>query len=245
MRPRLLDLCAGGGGAAYGYVRAGFDVMAVDNHIRRDLPPTPHIKWIKADMRKVLLDTAYLRTFDAWHASPPCQLDTRAKHLRDAQGGSSKVLVNLIPHTQRAFHAEERIPWVIENVEGAPLRRDLLLCGSMYPELSVDDETGHRWLKRHRIFEANLPLSPPRLCDHKAAGVRPLGVYASKSDNIPSGGQTARTLEEGRTLMGIPWMSWSALVEAIPPVYTETIGRQMLAKIGLEDDLAFLRKHEG
>jgi hypothetical protein len=94
----------------------------------------------------------------------------------------------------------------------------------MFPKLHVYDETGRRWLQRHRAFElSGFAMGQPD-CDHHRAGVRPLGVYAGKADNIPSGGQTARTLEEGRALMGIDWMSWAALVEAIPPAYTEYIG---------------------
>lgn len=48
---------------------------------------------------------------------------------------------------------------------------------------------------------------------------------------VPSGGRTAATLEEGREAMGINWMSWSALVEAIPPAYTEFIGTQLMEHI--------------
>ncbi len=99
----------------------------------------------------------------------------------------------------------------------------------MFPELHVEDDTGRRWLQRHRLFELSTgQVAPPGPCRHATAGVRPLGVYASKGDSIPSGGQTCRTLDQGRQLMGIDWMSWAALVEAIPPRYTEHIGSQLL-----------------
>lgn len=226
MRPRLLDLFAGAGGAAVGYAQAGFDVTAVDVKIRRDLPGRPDVTFVRADALDVLADVAYLRTFDAIHASPPCQTHTRAKHLRDAQGKGTDKL-DLIPQTRAGLEAAG-VPFVIENVPGAPLRHDVLLCGSMFPELHVYDGTGRRWLQRHRVFETNRPMAAPSPCRHKSAGVRPLGVYASKADNIPSGGQTCRTLEEGRALMGIDWMSWSALVEAIPPAYTRHLGGFLL-----------------
>lgn len=225
---RLLDLYCGAFGAGYGYLAAGFDeVVGIDIKRRRDLPDG--VTFIKGNVLEYLQDLDFLRSFDAVHASAPCQLFTRCGHLRDAQGKTTTKL-NLIPQTRDALDLAG-VPYVLENVEGAPLRNDLLLCGSMFPELHVDDATGRRWLKRHRVFESNVPLISAGRCRHKEAGVRPLGIYASKADNIPSGGQTARTLEEGRELMGIPWMSWAALVEAIPPAYTTWIGVQLLTAL--------------
>jgi DNA (cytosine-5)-methyltransferase 1 len=219
-RPKVLDLFCGAGGAGQGYADAGFDVTGIDIKARRCGYPAG--EFIKADVLDVLTDLDYLRSFDLIHASPPCQTHTRAKHLRDAQGkGTSKV--DLIPQTRNAL-AYAGVPYVIENVPGAPVRTDLLLCGSMFPELYVYDDTGRRWLQRHRAFELHGFTVDQPTCDHRGAGVRPLGVYAGKADNIPSGGQTCRTLAEGRALMGIPWMSWAALVEAIPPAYTQHIG---------------------
>lgn len=225
--PRLLDLFCGAFGAGYGYAEAGFHVVGWDRHQRRDLPDHPNIEMVKGDALEALADVEYLRSFDAIHASPPCQTHTRAKHLRDAQGKSTDK-TDLIAETRWGLE-RAGVPYVIENVPGAPLRADLLLCGSMFPELHVYDDTGRRWLQRHRVFESNVPLGHQPQCRHKAAGVRPLGVYASKADNIPSGGQTCRTLEEGRDLMGIPWMSWAALVEAIPPAYTRHLAGSLLA----------------
>ena len=44
-------------------------------------------------------------------------------------------------------------------------------------------------------------------------------------DEIPSGGHTAKTLEQAQEAMGIDWMNWRELTQAIPPAYTEFIGR--------------------
>ena len=225
---KLLDLCCGTFGAGVGYQRAGFNVTGVDIKQRQDLPPD--VAFIKADLLNVLPDKAFLQTFDLIHASPPCQLFTRAQHLRDAQGNTTSK-TNLIPATRDALD-EAGVPYVIENVPGAPLRNDLLLCGSMFPELHVYDTTGRRWLRRHRVFEISGFATMQPQCQHRSAGVRPLGVYASKADNIPSGGQTCRTLEEGRRLMGMSWASWSGLVEAIPPPYTQFIGETARTQIG-------------
>ena len=245
-RPKVLVGYAGGMGSAWGYARAGFDVTAIDIHKRQDLPPLgEHVRFIKADFLKVLLDIDYLRTFDLLDGGPPCQTMTRLTMLRDAQGkGTSKL--NLIPETRVGFVASGK-PYVIENVEDAHrrghLRNDLLLCGSSFPELHTYDETGRRWLKRHRVFEiegftvpqpecctCQARCSKPE-CGHRRAGVRAMGVFASKGDSIPSGGQTAPTLEAGRELMDISWMSWSALVEAIPPAYTRYIGGHFLRSL--------------
>ena len=229
MTARLLDLFAGGGGAGMGYALAGFDVTGVDVVKRTCGYPAGEL--VVADALEVMADLDFLRSFDAIHASPPCQTHSRTQHLRDAQGKGTSV-VDLIPQTRKALEASGR-PYVIENVPGSPLRADLLLCGSMFPDLHVDDETGRRWLQRHRIFESNVLLMPPGPCAHKAAGVRPLGVYASKGDSIPSGGQTCSTVEQGRELMGMPWASWKVLCEAIPPSYAHWIGSQLLAHVAV------------
>lgn len=224
-KPQCLDLYCGGGGAGWGYRLAGFDVVGVDRVKRRCGYPAG--EFIKADVLDVLDDVEWLRGFDLIHASPPCQTHSRTKHLRDAQGkGTDKV--DLIPQTRDALE-QAGVPWVIENVEGAPIREDLLLCGSMFPVLRVRDETGIRWLKRHRVFEAGggVELTPPGECRHKEAGVRPLGVYGSRGDDIPRGGQTCRTVEQAQRLMMMPWGGWSVLVEAIPPVYAKWIGEQV------------------
>jgi DNA (cytosine-5)-methyltransferase 1 len=47
----------------------------------------------------------------------------------------------------------------------------------------------------------------------------------------PAGGKTADTIEQARQAMGIEWALWGELVEAIPPVYTEFIGLQVVENI--------------
>jgi DNA (cytosine-5)-methyltransferase 1 len=109
--------------------------------------------------------------------------------------------------------------YVIENVPGAPLINPITLCGSSFG-LGV---------RRHRQFESNMGLMGLE-CNHKGQG-RPIGVYGSLRDEIPKGGRTARTVKEARDAMGIDWMLWGELVEAIPPVYTEHLGKQLLEAI--------------
>lgn len=224
MRPRLLDLFCGAGGASVGYHRAGFDVVGVDIEQHPSYPFT----LIVADARHILQDIAFLRSFDVHAASPPCQELTRARHLRDAQGGMVKEHgVNLIPETRAGLEAAGR-PYVIENVEDAVrhLRTPVMLCGSSFG-LKV---------RRHRLFETTVPMLAPS-CNHHGQG-RPVGVYGTWADDVPGGGRTAKTIEEAREAMGIDWMRWRSrtqewndLKEAIPPAYTQYVGEQILAQL--------------
>lgn len=230
--PRLLDLYCGAFGAGEGYRRAGWSVTGVDKVRRRDIPNG--VKFLHADVLEILKVKTFLRSFDAIHASPPCKVHTRLGHLMEAQGGTATE-PDLVGITRDALD-EAGLPYILENVEGAPMRPDVTLCGSMFPELHVYDDTGRRWLKRHRWFELGhwgnqgIGLQPD--CHHDTAGVRPLGVWGTLSDNVPSGGQTARTLDEARALMGMPWASWAGITQAIPPAYTQYLGAAMLVDIG-------------
>ena len=207
---KLLDLYCKAGGASKGYADAGFEVIGIDIKKQKRYPYT----FIQADCLEVLKDLDYLRTFDVIAASPPCQTHSATKHLRVAQGKTTDK-VDLIPQTRQALIASGK-PYVIENVPGAPLINPVQFCGS-YFGLKV---------RRHRLFESNLPIIGSG-CKHKEQG-RPVGIYGSMRDEIPGGGHTAKTIEQAREAMGIDWMIWGELVEAIPPVYTETIGKQIL-----------------
>ena len=213
---KLLDLYCGVGGASAGYYKAGFDVTGIDLKHGRRYP----YKYIKGDVLLYLQDLDFLRSFDIIHASPPCQTHSITQHLRNAQGKSTSKL-DLIPQTRAALIASGK-PYVIENVPGSPLINPIQLCGSSFG-LQV---------RRHRLFESNMKLTGS-VCDHKAQG-RPVGVYGSLNDQIPKGGRTATTIDEGRDAMGMPWAIWTELVEAIPPAYSEYIGKQI---INLPSDL--------
>ena len=207
---RLLDLYCKAGGASKGYQLAGFEVVGVDIKKQKRYP----YEFIQADCLELMKDMDFLRSFDVITASPPCQTHSITQHLRNAQGKSTDK-IDLIPQTREALVASGK-PYVIENVPGAPLIKPIQMCGS-YFGLKV---------RRHRRFESNLPIvgSP---CKHKEQG-KPVGVYGSMRDEIPKGGHTAKTIEEAREAMGIDWMIWGELVEAIPPIYTQEIGKQLL-----------------
>lgn len=217
MKPRILDLFCGGGGAAVGYARAGFDVVGVD------IKPQPRYPYEFHQVDALTLPAWLIaRGFAAVHASPPCQEVSSTRHLRDAQGKSGRTL-NLIPET-RALLVATGIPYVIENVPRSPLLSPIWLCGSMF-DLKVDRGP----LRRHRGFESNVALSAP-LDRHRDQG-RPVGVYGSMRDDIPRGGRTVESLAEAQALMGIDWLRWDELKECIPPAYSEHVGRQLLEAI--------------
>lgn len=207
---KLLDLYCKAGGASKGYQLAGFEVVGVDIKKQKRYP----FKFIQADCLELMKDIEFLKSFDVITASPPCQTHSITQHLRNAQGKSTDK-IDLIPQTREALIASGR-PYVIENVPGSPLINPIQMCGSSFG-LKV---------RRHRLFESNLQLKGS-VCNHKEQG-KPVGIYGSMRDEIPNGGHTAKSIEQAREAMGIDWMIWGELVEAIPPIYTKEIGTQIL-----------------
>ncbi len=245
-RPRCLDLFCGGFGAGHGYQRAGFHVTGVDKVARREIPAG--VEFIKADVATVLKDLEYLRTFDLIHASPPCKVHTRLGHLITA-AGKQPIHGDYVDMTRDALEAAG-VPYIIENVEGAPLRPDVVLCGTMLGLHTTDDQGRKRWLRRHRLFELGgwgylgWGIQPEWCCDcqsgcsapmcgHRVAGHRAWGVYGSLGDKVPDGGECPDTLEQARELMGIDWMGWGALTQAIPPAYTDYLGTKAREELGI------------
>lgn len=199
MRPRAIDLFCGAGGASAGLVAAGFDVVGVDV---KDQPEYPW-RFVRADALKIEL-TGY----DFIWASPPCQA-----HSRATKRWSTAVHADQIPATRERLKKTGAL-WVIENVVGAPLENPITLCGSMF---------GLR-VQRHRLFEANFPLSQPA-CDHERQGLV-VGVYGHSGGSSTRDGLTFGGVETWRAGMGISWMTRDNLAQAIPPAYAEWIGLQ-------------------
>lgn len=213
-RPLLLDLFCCAGGAGVGYQRAGFDVIGVDIAPR----PTYPLPFIQADA--MALDPKFIAFFDAVHASPPCQsYSDLAK-----RNGNADEWPQLIEPVRNMLVASGR-PYIIENVEGAPLRDPVILCGTMFEGLRV---------LRHRLFEANFPITAPAHGKHpKVHTFDKRKSHFGKTDEwkdfvqVTGGGNC--TLAAARDAMGIDWMTKGEINEAIPPAYTELIGRQLLA----------------
>jgi DNA (cytosine-5)-methyltransferase 1 len=198
-RPRLLDLFCGAGGAAVGYHRAGFTVIGIDNR------PQPHypFSFYQGDATDGDF-IASIGPFDAIHASPPCQAFSIATQRTRSNHD------DLLTPT-RAMLERTGLPWVIENVPGAPMRADLKLCGCMF---------GLPRLVRERWFEASwrpFQMRPP--CHHPAP---PITITVKGQPN-----RTGTALE-AIAAMGIDWMTSRERGLAIPPAYTEYIGAQLM-----------------
>lgn len=216
-----------------GYHRAGFEVVGVDV---RPQPRYP-FEFIQADC--LTLDPAFVASFDAIHASPPCQAHTSMKTMHNA-----KVHADLVPAT-RAMLKASGLPYIIENVMGSPLD-GLTLCGTMFG-LGVEDAE----LRRHRLFEASFYILAPA-CQHGTRDT--IGVYGGHVRNrrrartIGVYGEGCRdsrrkfdkgvpdfSIEQGRVAMGIDWMTVAELSQAIPPAYTEFLGRRLMAQLDLAE----------
>lgn len=206
-RPLLLDLFCGAGGAAVGYHRAGFEVVGVD------IAPQSHypFRFIQADALTFPLDG-----YDVIHASAPCKpFNMYGRNL-----GLAAAYPDLLTPTRDRLVGLP-IPWVLENVPGAPLGPAIMLCGSMFG-LNV---------RRHRLFEApalaETVLFAPLACRHDGI---PIGVFGNGTNQWyrHKTGRNAGVAER-RAAMGIEWMTGAELSQAIPPAYTEWIGRQLYA----------------
>jgi DNA (cytosine-5)-methyltransferase 1 len=210
-RPKLLDLFCGAGGAGMGYHWAGFDVTGVD------VKPQPRypFAFVQADALDYLATTA--PHWDAIHASPPCQRYSLATpHAR------RESHPDLLAPTREALEASGGVPWVIENVPGAPMRPDIRCCGCW---LGLE-------LRRERLFETSwraFELRPP--CKHEYPVVSVVG-HGTPSWVRKQLGYNP-TIAQYRAAMGIDWMNRNELSEAIPPAYTAYVGRQLMRALDL------------
>jgi DNA (cytosine-5)-methyltransferase 1 len=168
----------------------------------------------------------YGHDFDVIHASPPCQAYSITKHSHKAQHP------DLVDATRAVLQAIGK-PYVIENVVGAPLNDPLVLCGSMFGIRATDLDGEPLALRRHRLFESNVFLMAPQACDHDPT-VMVGGVYGGgpmqRSKTDKRGGYTPKRSVRAE-LMGMDWASNHGLSQAIPPVYTEFIGGQLIGAL--------------
>lgn len=211
---RLLDLFCGAGGSSVGYYRAGFtEIVGVDNRPQKHYP----FEFVLADALEYVAEHG--QEFDAIHASPPCQFYSRLRHLpwlRDKRYWRS------IPPTRVALRGTGKL-YVIENVDDAKwdMEDSIFLCGQ---QVGLS-------LFRHRRFETPLPIFQPGHEKHSFV-ITPGRASLSKrrhglnARNGNAGHQSGMALH--RVNMGIDWMTQAELSQAIPPAYTEHIGKQLL-----------------
>jgi DNA (cytosine-5)-methyltransferase 1 len=224
---RLLDLFCCAGGAGCGYVRAGFEVVGVD------LKPQPHYPYPFIQADALTLEPKFVQSFDAVHASPPCQ----AYSDLAKRNGNAHEWPRLIEPV-REMLIGTGLPYVIENVDGAPLIDAVVLCGTMFPELRV---------LRHRLFEANFQILPPPHKKHPKVHTfdRRKSHYGKTNEwkdfvQVTGGGNC--TIAAARDAMGISWMSKGEINESIPPAYTEFIGQELLRYMSFVQELPNARK---
>lgn len=201
-----------------GYHRAGFKVIGVD------IQPQPHypFEFVQADAIDFLSTLDEDDMWGAWgfeaiHASPPCQ--------------EFSVTRSVHPHLHypdliepiRVALVKSGLPWVMENVPGAPLYRSLVLCGCMFEGLRV---------YRRRLFESNVMLLGMSCRKHRVPVARGKQRRARYDEGyfVTVAGDPGRRV--GNAAMGIDWMTGNEVSQAIPPAYTEYIGRQLLQALG-------------
>jgi len=220
--PLLADWCSGAGGAGRGYQLAGFHVVGFD------VKPQPRYPgcFVQADVME-----APLEGFDAYHASPPC-----VDHMRWRCSFAGVHGTGWLLEAVRARLQGQPAPWAIENVPGAPLRPDYVLCGCMFG-LRDDD-----WqLVRQRWFETSwrgFALRAP--CSHERRAITVIkngSFYLTPRGHHPSGGHVKQyiPMATAARIMQIEWMRKKELGEAIPPAYTaEVIGPDLMAQVLLQ-----------
>lgn len=211
---KLLDLFCGAGGAAVGYHRAGFDdITGVD------IKPQPRypFKFIQADALEYLREHG--KEYDVIHASPPCQGYSRLAYMPNRNMDKYPKLVEPL----RELLVSSGLPYVIENVPDAPLVNAIGLCGTMFGLKT----------HKHRKFECNpIVWFAPGSCNKKrvkpaGSGARLGQYYTMDSEMVTvAGHQFSHAV--GSRAMDIDWMTRDELAEAIPPAFTEWIGKQML-----------------
>lgn len=222
---RLLDLYCGGGGAAYGYWFAGFNEI-----VGVDIAPQPHypFAFVQADALEYLAERGH--EFDAIHASPPCQGYSIMRNLPWLRERDYPLLI--LPTLEML----ERLgkPYVLENVMGARygatgLTRHGLevhglkagwLCGTMF----------NQSFYRHRLFATNWLWLAPEHQKHKRTDGAALAKWqngnGAQAEGVGIG--HAKGWRQAAEAMGIGWMTRGELTQAIPPCYTDFIGRFLL-----------------
>lgn len=219
---RVLDLFCGGGGSTMGMMNAGALVTGVDIIAQPEYPGFGNfMDFIQADVLR--LPVEFIRKFDFVWASPPCQAYTYAAAR---WRGSGKTWPDLVDDTRELLD-DAGVPYCIENVAGAPIRHDLMLCGEMF-ELKVI---------RHRYFETTFPVAQPDHIKHR--GMVKDGFYVTvagnggdyaghnfcKLNDLPG----ATQLETWQYAMGIDWLTdKKTLREAVPPAYSRYILEQFM-----------------
>lgn len=220
-QPELFDGCCCEGGAGRGYADAGFKVTGVDNRPQPRYPFT----FVQADILEVLEDQTFMSRFAAVHVSPPCHDHTPLTSVAGTDGSGW-----LLAAVRERLNALD-VPWVIENVPGAPMRPDLILCGHMFGLRT----RRHRWFE----FSSSVGIVPPLPHNHRP-GVKT--ATKNRRQRWEQGWDVSVTGDVGTYVgpeaLGVDWMTGNGLSQAIPPPYTAYIGEYLMAAVGSQREAA-------
>lgn len=197
-----------------GYHRAGFEVVGVDYHPQPRYP----FRFIQADA--LCYAIAFGGRFNVIHASPPCQKYSKASHIHAYLIPTYK---DMIPLTRKVLKFIGK-PYIIENVPSAPLIDPIRLQGNLF-DLKVI---------RERLFETTFiieqPEIPPLPPGTTTNSYRGYSSFTNGATHITVGGHNY-CFKDGKTAMGIDWMKQPELNQAIPPVYTEWLGKEAIIQL--------------
>lgn len=217
---KVLDLFCGAGGAGMGIHQAFPNAKILGIDIKES--PNYPFDFVKADANEFPT-----KGFDFIWASPPCQRYSVLSHL------ASKSHKALVPEVRKRL-IESGVPYAMENVVGAPFKNPVTLCGSHF---GLKTKDGHQ-LRRHRIFETSFPITCTLSCNHTSPTI---GIFGSKARDTAqekrhySKPKATRgnphginiSLKEAQAAMGINWMGFKELSQAIPPAYSKWIVERM------------------
>lgn len=213
---KIADLFCGAGGAGKGLHDVGFEVIGFDIEPQKNYPFEFH------QQDAFMVD---LSEFDAVWASPPCQA---YGNLNKGTNGNAGTKLDLIDDVRR-YLVKAKLPFIIENVPGSPLIDPILICGSMFdPPMDI---------RRHRLFECNVPLQPPIWsCRHALYG--PRFQYQSHGRKhmsrvvwVYGQNHTVNETPVRMKAMEIDWMNNYEITQAVPPAYSEHLGKQLMESL--------------
>ena len=170
-----------------------------------DINPQPRypFRFVQSDAL-----TFPLENYDFFWASPPCQRYSKACKQWRKEGREYPDLIGKI----RKRFIKNQTPYVIENVPGSPLQHPIFLNGSVF---------GMR-IHRPRCFECNFYVEQPNVPPMKPTK---MGRPVKDGDILQPVGHFSGVWYAQQE-MEIPWMGQKDLGQAVPPAYSEYIGKE-------------------